>query len=205
MRVTVIVQLPADRTHESRVLIAAGFTAARREVIVEVDLDTALAAIRDARLPDGVAAISAADADVERLRILDDSLREDIPGTAGWRSTPEEFADSLTDPGFDPRTYLVAVDERQGEYVGLVRVWMNRLRPRIGMFGVLRAYRRRGITLALLARCLRAARDEGHRTATSEVDEKNEASRGVFERLGARQAGSTTEFVITPAPWGDVS
>ena len=41
------------------------------------------------------------------------------------------------------------------------------------MFGVLRAHRRRGITLALLARCLTAARDIGYRTATSEYDEKN--------------------------------
>lgn len=202
--VTVIAHLGLDRTDESHVLTDAGFTVARRSVTAEIDLDTALAAIGDARLPHGVAVISTADADMERLRFLDDALRDDIPGTSGWRSTPEEFADSFTDPEFDPRTYLVAVDLRRGEYVGLVRVWMNRPRPRIGMFGVLRTYRRRGITLALLARCFRAARDDGHHTATSEFDETNDASRGVFERLGARKTGTTTEFAIEPRS-GDVS
>lgn len=202
---TVITHVPADRTDESRILIDNGFTVARREATVEVNLDEALARIEAARLPDGVAAISAADADVERLRLLDDALRDDIPGTAGWRSTSEELADSLTDPEFDPRTYLVAVDERDGEYVGLVRVWMNRTRPRIGMFGVLPAYRRRGITLALLARCLRVARDEGNRAVTSDFDETNDASRCVFDRLGWRQIGSTTELMIDPLLSRDVS
>ena len=202
--VTVITHVAADQTDESRILVDAGFAAARREVTVEVNLDEALAAIGDARLPAGVSAISAADADVERLRLLDDALRDDIPGTAGWRSTPEEFADdNFGDSAFDHRTYLVAVDE--GGYIGLVRVWMNRTVPRIGMFGVLPTHRRRGITLALLARCLRVARDEGHRAAISEFDETNEASSGVFTRLGARQTGSTTELALKPSPWRDVS
>jgi hypothetical protein len=91
--VSVITHISADRVDELRILADAGFTAARREVKVEVDLDRALASIGDARLPPGVAAISVADADVDRLRLLDDALRDDIPGTGGWRSTPEEFAD----------------------------------------------------------------------------------------------------------------
>lgn len=202
---TVITHVAADRTDESRVLIDAGFAAARREVTVEVDLDEALAAIGDARLPAGVATISAADADIERLRLLDDALRHDIPGTAGWRSTPKQFADdNFGDSAFDRRTYLVAVDERDGEYIGLVRVWMNRSGPRIGMFGVLPAHRRRGITLALLARCLRVARDEGHRAVTSEFDETNGASAGVFERISARRTGSTTELALEPPPSREV-
>ena len=196
--ITVITHVAAGRTDESRVLTEVGFTVARRELTVEVNLDEALARMGAARLPTGVTAASAADAHMERLRLLDDALRDDIPGTAGWQSTPEEFADSFRDPAFDPRTYLVAVDARDGEYVGLVRVWMNPTRPRIGMFGVLPAYRRRGITLALLARCLRVARDTGNHTATSEFDETNEASGGVFDRLGWRLIGSKTELMIEP-------
>ncbi len=104
---------------------------------------------------------------MEHLRLLDDALRGDIPGTGGWRSTPEEFAEETLDArAFNPPTYLVAVTQDTGECIGLVRIWMNRSGPRIGMFGVLRAYRRRGIALALLARCLVAARDIGHRRAT---------------------------------------
>jgi RimJ/RimL family protein N-acetyltransferase len=142
-----------------------------------------------------LAVISAADADRDRLRLLDDALRDDIPGTKGWRSTPEEFVnDNFGGSDFDPRTYLVAVDESTGEYIGLVRVWMNSRGPRIGMFGVVRPHRRRGITLALLARCLRAAREAGYGTATSNYDEGNDASRGVFHRLGATQVGRTVEL-----------
>jgi GNAT superfamily N-acetyltransferase len=178
--VSVITHVSADRVDELHILAAAGFTTARREVKVEVDLDEALTNIGDARLPPGVVAISAADADVDRLRLLDEVLRDDIPGTAGWRSTPEEFADeTFSTPAFNPAAYLVAVKEDTGEYIGLVRIWMNRSGPRIGMFGVLRPHRRRGITLALLARCLAAARDIGHGTATSEYDETNEASAGI--------------------------
>lgn len=199
--VPVIAHIGTDRADELRTLAEAGFTIARREAHVEADLDEALANIGDVRLPRGVAAISAGDADVHRLRRLDDALRDDIPGTGGWRNTPEDFADETFDaPAFNPRTYLVAVEESTGEYIGLVRVWMNRSAPRIGMFGVLPGHRRRGITLALLARCLSAVRDIGHRTATSEYDETNVASRAIFERLGARQTGSTMELATEPQP-----
>jgi GNAT superfamily N-acetyltransferase len=193
--VTVITHLAEGRTDEHRILADAGFIPARREVKVAVDVDQALAAIGDAQLPPGVAGISVADADMNRLRLLDDVLRDDVPGTGGWRSTPTEFADDFSGPGFDPATYLVAVEESTGEYIGLVRIWMNRSGPRIGMFGARREYRRRGITVGLLARCLSAARDSGHRMATSEYDETNEASAAVFERLSARQTGWVIEFV----------
>jgi RimJ/RimL family protein N-acetyltransferase len=199
--VSVIAHIETNRADELRVLADAGFTVARRDAHVEANLDEALVNIGDARLPRDVSAISAGDADADRLRQLDDALRNDIPGTGGWRNMPKDFADETFDtPAFDPRTYLVAVEETTGEYIGLVRVWMNRSPPRIGMFGVLPAHRRRGITLALLARCLSAVRDIGHRTVTSEHDETNEASRAVFERLGARQTGSTMELATEPQP-----
>jgi RimJ/RimL family protein N-acetyltransferase len=189
--VSVLTHISPDRVDEFRVLADAGFIAARREARV----DRALAKIGEARLPPGVVAISAADADVDRLRVLDDALRDDIPGTDGWRSTPEEFADeTFRTPAFNPATYLVAVEEDTGEYIGLVRIWMNRWGSRIGMFGVLPAHRRRRIALALLARCLLAAREAGHQTTTSEYDETNEASARFFERLGAHRTGSILEL-----------
>ena len=192
--VTVITHLAEDRVDEHRILADAGFILARREVKVAVDVDQALTAIGGARLPPGVTGISVANADMNRLRLLDDALRDDVPGTAGWRSTPKEFADDFSGPGFDPATYLVAVEETTGEYIGLVRIWMNPSGPRIGMFGVRREHRRRGITVALLARCLSAVRDTGCRTATSEYDQTNEASAAVFERMKARQTGGMIEF-----------
>jgi hypothetical protein len=115
-----------------------------------------------------------------------------------------EFADSFTDPELDPRTYLVAVDQGRGEYIGLVRVWMNRPRPRIGMFGVLRTHRRRNHRCA--PRSMSPRRPQGRPPhGDLRFDETNEASRGVFERLGARETGTTTEFAIEPPRQGDVS
>lgn len=197
--VTVITHLADERTDEQRVLVDGGFSPTRREAIVEIQLDEALAAIVDAPLPEGIAVISAADADADRLRRLDDELRDDVPGTSGWRSTPEEFAsDNFGDPAFNPQTYLVAVERDTGEYIGLVRVWMHSAGPRIGMFGVRRAHRRRGIASTLLAQCLRAAREAGHATATTAVDETNDASRGLLERIGARRIGTSIELALRP-------
>lgn len=62
------------------------------------------------------------------------------------------------------------------------------------MVGVVRAYRRRGIASALLARALGAARSSGASAATAEYDVTNRASKALLERLGARQTGATIEF-----------
>ena len=197
-RVTVITHLAADATDARRVLLDAGFVPARREAIVEIPLEGALDATGEARLPDGIRIRSAVDVDPDRLRLLDDELRDDIPGTFGWRSSPEEFAsDTFEDPDFDPETYLVAVDTATGEYLGLVRVWMNPGGPRVGMIGVRRPYRRRGIARALLRKTLLAARAAGHVVATTEIDETNVASWALFERLELRRIGTTVEFSST--------
>ena len=52
-------------------------------------------------------------------------------------------------PGVDPRA--VALDEGSGEYVGIARVWMRPDLPRLGLIGLARTHRRRGIATALLA------------------------------------------------------
>ncbi len=180
-------------------LLEAGFVASRRESVVEFALDDALEALGDVRMPAGVVIRSAADVDVDRLRLLDNELRDDVPGTSGWRSSPEEFhANTFDDPAFDSNTYLIAVDAASGDYVGLVRVWMNRPIPRAGMVGVVRPYRNRGIASALLAQALRAARSTGASTATAEFDVTNGASRALLQRLGAREIGATIEFSYRP-------
>jgi GNAT superfamily N-acetyltransferase len=105
-----------------------------------------------AGLPAGLDVLSAADADITRLRLLDDALRQDVPGSAGWRWDAEEFRAETLNPFSDPATYLVAVDRASGEYAGLVRIWRNRAGPRLGLIAMLARYRRRGVARALLGR-----------------------------------------------------
>ena len=180
-------------------LVAAGFAESRREAVVTIPIEGALEALGHAALPAGVEVRSAVDVDEDRLRLLDNELRRDVPGTSDWRSTPEEFRDqSFDDPEFDPRTYLVAVDAASDEYVGIVRIWMKRTCPRLGFVGVRREHRRRGIGSALLASALRAVEATGAREVTTEYDLTNEASAAIAERLGGRRTGVTVELVFEP-------
>ena len=184
---------------ERAALVAAGFVESRREAVVSISIQSALEALRDAAPPAGVELRSAADVDEDRLRLLDNELRQDVPGTFRWESTPEQFRDqSFDDPEFDSRTYLVAVDAASDEYIGIVRIWMKRTRPRLGFVGVRREHRRRGIGSALLASALRAVQATGAREVTTEYDLTNEASTAIAEHLGGQRTGVTVELVFEP-------
>lgn len=184
---------------ERAALVTAGFAESRREAVVAISIEGALEALSHAALPAGVEVRSAADVDEDRLRLLDNELRQDVPGTCDWRSTPEEFRDqSFNDPEFNPRTYLVAVDAASDEYVGIVRIWMRRPRPRLGFVGVRRERRRQGIASVLIAHALRAVERTGATEVTTEYDLTNDASRTLLERLGARRIGTEVELVYEP-------
>jgi ribosomal protein S18 acetylase RimI-like enzyme len=185
--------------HQLDVLARAGFVVARRDAHVVIEIERALSAFREASLPDGVSITSAADVDETELRLLDDELREDVPGTSGWRSSPEEFREhTFADPAFDPRTYLVAVDSRTDELLGLVRIWMNPAGPRLGMIAVNVGHRRRGIASALLVQVLQTVRATGATEVTTEHDLTNVGSRALFERTGGRTIRTVLELVYEP-------
>ncbi|HEY0639873.1 MAG TPA: GNAT family N-acetyltransferase [Pseudonocardiaceae bacterium] len=143
----------------------------------------------------GVELVSARDADLERLRVLDERLRDDIPGSAGWRWTPAQFrAASVDDPEFDPRTYLVAVAP-DGSYVGLARVWMTRGGPRLGCLAVLPRYRRTRVTAALLHTVVAELRGRGLHEVTAEVADTNRPARALLARTGAVRTGTDVELL----------
>jgi RimJ/RimL family protein N-acetyltransferase len=184
-------------------LLSAGFVVSRREALIAFEVAAALEALAGADLPPGIETRSAADVDEDALRLLDDELRQDVPGTDGWRSTPEEFRENtFGDGAFDPRTSLVAVEA--ASLVGLVRIWMNPGSPRLGLVGVRRPHRRRGIALALLARALEGVAELGAEDVTAEHDVTNAASRALAERLGACRLGTSVEFVFDPRGARDV-
>lgn len=172
--------------------LTAGFVEHRRENRYVVPTATA----RRSQPPPGIGLVTADEVDADRLRELDDLLRQDVPGTGGWRWEPEDFRDETwRSPHFDPRLYVVAVDEADGAYVGIARVWLRAAGPHLGLIGVRREYRRRGIASALLARVFGVLAARGIAEVTTEIDVTNLASRATIEPLGARVVGETVELV----------
>ena len=92
-----------------RLLHRVDFAVHRREPVYSIPADPAVTQLRSVRRPYGIMFLSAADADEARLMRLDDALRQDVPGTDGWR-WPEaaDFREAtFRDGAYDPATYLV--------------------------------------------------------------------------------------------------
>jgi GNAT superfamily N-acetyltransferase len=174
---------------------AAGFTEHRRESYYRIPVAAALTALGRATMPAGLAVLSAADADLDRLRLLDDALRQDVPGAEGWRWSPEGFRAETFGPDFDPATYLVAIELRTGDYVGLVRVWKRRGGPRLGLMAMLPAFRRTGATRALLGQVFEVLGARGTEHVICEADDTNVASVTLLTELGARRYGGSVELI----------
>jgi ribosomal protein S18 acetylase RimI-like enzyme len=106
----VYTEVDADAHGALRALRARGFEVHRREHHYAVPI----AGHANAPMPEGFAVRTATEVDVVRLAALDDALRQDVPGAAGWRNDPAEFArQTFDDPEFDPQTYLIAVGVEQ--------------------------------------------------------------------------------------------
>jgi ribosomal protein S18 acetylase RimI-like enzyme len=174
----------------------AGFEVSRREHFYMIPTDPAVTGLTQTEAPEGTIIISAARADEEELRLLDDALRQDVPGADGWKWDPGDFAEETYDSGgFNPDTYLVAADVASGDYVGLVRVWDNPRAPRLGLVGVVPSHRRRGLARVLLARAFRVMHEDGKKEVSAEADETNTASVALLTSLGARRAAGIIELV----------
>jgi ribosomal protein S18 acetylase RimI-like enzyme len=197
-RGSTVVSVGGDDAEALAALEDAGFRQSREEAVVSIALAAALRALTEDHEPSELEMRSAADVDEDRLRELDDELRQDVPGSSGWSSSPEEFrAHTFDDPAFDPRTYLVAIAP-SGELAGLVRIWMNQEGPRLGFLGVRREVRRRGIGRTLLRHALAAVEAQGRTDVVTDFDVRNEASRSLADRLGARRIGTRLELVFEP-------
>lgn len=175
--------------------LGAGFTEHRRESYYRIPVETAHAELAGATMPAGLDIISAANADVDRLRLLDDALRQDLPSLDGWRWAPKDFLAETFAPDFDPATYLVAVERATGAYVGLVRVWNRRTGPRLGLMAMLAPFRRTGATMALLAQVFAVLSTRASESVTCEADDTNLASVALLTRLGARRYGGSVELI----------
>ncbi|HUH14346.1 MAG TPA: GNAT family N-acetyltransferase [Gaiellaceae bacterium] len=177
-------------------LEAAGFETELVQERFRIRFDRALALVDRAWVPRGFGVRRADEVEEERLFALDNALRRDTPGTDGWQGDRRWFHDELAEaPPFDPRAYLVAIDEGGGEYVGLARIWRNPAGPRFGLLGVLRRYRSTSIAAALLKQALTAASRWGHPTFTTETSPVNRVVYPRMQRLGAESLGRSLQLV----------
>jgi ribosomal protein S18 acetylase RimI-like enzyme len=168
----------------------AGFTELRREDEYLLPVGAV-----EGTAPAGYAIVSAADVDLERLARLDERLRQDVPGSDGWVNELAEFrAYTVDERHFDPALYLVAV-AGGGEYAGLVRVWRGSRVPRLGLVGVLRWHRRRGLARTLLRTVFGTLAERGVELVGAEADATNTASQTLLKSLGARRTGGSVELV----------
>lgn len=173
-----------------------GFEPARREILLAVPVDPAVTGLRQSGPVPGIVLLSADAVDENALRELDDTLRADVPGCTGWVNDPMEFREYTFDERqFDPATYLVAVDDTSKRFAGLVRVWTNPRRSRLGLVGVTAPYRRRGLARALLARAFAPLHERGVRTVAAEVDVANSSSLALLNGIGAEPVGESIELI----------
>jgi GNAT superfamily N-acetyltransferase len=175
-------------TGQLRTLEDLGFVRERRELDLVLPTD-----VPRSPPPPGAEAVRADRVEEGVLRLLDDELRQDVPGTDGWRWTAAGFREeTYLSPHFDPAVYLVATVE--GDHVGICRVWIRPERPRLGFIGVRRGVRRRGIARWLLGEVFAVLRARGEREVWTAVDESNVASRALLEGLGGKPVGASLEL-----------
>ena len=173
-----------------------GFVVNRRESDYLIPTDPQVTGLGAVETPPGFVLVGANQVAEDRLRVLDDTLRQDVPGTDGWRWNEAGFHEETFDSeSFDPTTYLIAVEQTSGEYAGLVRVWNNPIMPRLGLIAVVPRYRRRALAKALLARAFGVVNDRGKTEVSAEVDDTNVASTTLLKALGARRTGGSIELI----------
>ena len=191
----------ADSATRER-LLAVGFVVNRREHTFTIPTDPAITGLTNLDVSAGFEIVTADRVDEDRLRELDDELKQDVPGADGWKWDRPGFRNETYEaPDFDPATYLVAIEQATGRYAGLVRVWNRPSGPRLGLIGIGRSYRRRGLARSLLAQAFGVLHDRGKAEVDAEVDVTNTGSNRLLTSVGARRTGGSIEL-IRPRPGG---
>ncbi len=177
-------------------LRTAGFETEMVSERFVIPFERAIAAVDRAWVPSGMSIRPADEVDEDRLFTLDNTLRQDVPGSDGWRGDRQWFREELAEsPPFDPSAYLVGMDDRNGEYAALLRIWRNPDGPRLGLIGVVRQYRNTTIAAALLRQGLRAAAGWGHEHLVTETSPDNPVTYQRMARLGAESRGRFLQLV----------
>jgi GNAT superfamily N-acetyltransferase len=120
------------------------------------------------------------------LHALTNELERDVPSPvqAAEVSLDHFVEATLKNPNLMAAAYMVAL--HAGEPIGVSGVWLNQGTPVLdtGLTAVRRAYRRRGIALALKVQALSACRALGHETIRTWNATFNEGMLAINHRLG---------------------
>jgi hypothetical protein len=159
---------PADQDAAyARALRRAGFLPVRTETLWRLPV----AAIPTIPARAEHQMVSVTELAPEAVAVLDNAIRDDIPGTSRWLGTGAQLTESLDDSDFDPALYLIARHPRTGSLDGLVRVWNRYPEPRLGCIGVTTPWRRTSLALKLLQNIAATLRARGVTHITAETDQ----------------------------------
>lgn len=187
----------ADLERGIRFLQARGFVAGMRSWesrLAVADFDPSPFAGATARTAAGGITIRtipelAGDPDRDRqLYELDEELLADVPSPEPHTPVPfgQFVARRLGDPELIPEAYFIALDDATGEYAGMGQLWRNSASADLynGLTAVRRAYRRRGIALALKLRGIAYAQAVGAPTIKTWNEMNNRGMLALNEALG---------------------
>jgi hypothetical protein len=188
---TLILSRPADQDAAyARALRRAGFLPVRTETLWRLPV----AAIPTIPARAEHQLVSVTEPAPEAVAVLDNAIRDDIPGTSRWLGTGAQLTESLDDSDFDPALYLIARHPRTGSLDGLVRVWNRHPEPRLGCIGVTTPWRRTSLALKLLQNIAATLRTRGVTHITAETDQSNSSSHLMALNHGGIDLGRSIEW-----------
>lgn len=132
-----------------------------------------------------------------RLHALFAEVRLDVPRSEPPTPIGEGQFTSwvLEDPGFIPEAYVLA--EVGGELIGQSDLYRSEVSPdlMVGLTGVRRGWRGRGVALALKLRAMRYAREQGVSTLRTDNESGNAPMLAVNDKLGFVRAPALLSVV----------
>jgi ribosomal protein S18 acetylase RimI-like enzyme len=116
------------------------------------------------------------------------------PWTVG-EVTDEQYARFMQMPGYDRDLDVVAVAP-DGTIAAYVNGWLDPVNKigDLGPVGAREAYRRQGLTRAVLLECLRRMKARGMDRVCVSTGEENVAARGLYESIGFRIVNRYVEY-----------